>query len=72
MSGDDAVMVGNYYDHEDAALGCVRMPPGYLLVRVDDHWMWVHPETDRESCIHWDRWAIYRGAAEDARKRVMP
>ena len=63
-------MNGDGMNYHDEALGCVRMPPGYHLVRVDDHWMWVHPETDRESVIHWDRWSIYRGAVEDARKRA--
>ena len=29
-----------------------------------DHWFWYHAETDRESAIHWDKWAVYRWAKE--------
>lgn len=63
----------NALDDEDDrsdALGFVRMPQGYGLVQLDSgHWMWTHTATDRESQIHWDRWAIYRSAIEDARAR---
>ena len=45
-------------------LGFVDMPSGFALVRTDDHWFWYHAETDRESAIHWDKWAVYRWAKE--------
>lgn len=50
------------YDRTDS-LGIQKMPPGYHLIQLDSgHYIWDHPKTDTESCIHWDRWAIYRGA----------
>jgi len=38
------------------------LPEGYELVWLGSHYIWYHPETDTESFIHWDRWAIYRSA----------
>ena len=50
------------------ALGFVKMPEGYDLIQLDSgHWIWVHESTDRESEIHWDKWAIYRGSVEDSK-----
>ena len=52
------------------ALGFCSMPDGYELWRLDSgHWMWAHPSTDRESVIHWDRWAIYHGAVVDSKTK---
>lgn len=38
------------------------MPPGYVMLYTDSHFVWIHIETGAESSIHWDRWAVYRGA----------
>lgn len=48
-----------------------QMPPGYEAVRLDSgHCIWT--QGDRESAIHWDKWAIYRGAWADYRKSTKP
>lgn len=53
------------------ALGFVRMPLGYDLVQLDSgHWMWVEQRTERESCIHWNKWWIYHSAIEDSQRMV--
>ncbi len=53
--------------------GCVKLPPGYAVLRVDDHTMWVRLTDDgedytREGLIHWSRWASFRGAWADYRR----
>jgi hypothetical protein len=54
------------------SLGFVNMPDGYELVQVDSgHWLWVETATDRESVIDCDRWAIYRGAKQDAERKAL-
>lgn len=54
-------------------LGFAQMPEGYELRNTehhsDGHWFWFHPETDAESSIHWDKWAIYRWAKEHAEQQ---
>ena len=51
-----------------SVLGFVKMPEGYELrnteIGQDGHWYWFHPESDLESAIHWDYWAVYRWAKE--------
>ena len=42
----------------DDALGFVKMPQGYELWQIDNHWMWMETRTQRESEIHWNKWAI--------------
>lgn len=43
-------------------LGIQKMPPGYRLWQLDSgHYLWELNDRT-ESAIHWDRWAIYRGA----------
>ena len=47
------------------------LPPGYTIVQLDSgHYMWVHNDgkRERESCMHWDRWAVWRGVFEDFEK----
>lgn len=52
------------------ALGRCKMPVGYTLLQLDSgHFMWRHEESDDESCIHWNKWAIYRGAHADSKTR---
>lgn len=56
----------------DGALGFVGMPHGYALMLNADrsHFYWLRHD-GIESCIHWDMWAVYRGAKTDAcRKEV--
>lgn len=55
------------------SLGIAQMPEGYQLLQLDSgHYMWRHDESDDESCIHWNKWAIYQSAKLDAAKRVKP
>lgn len=59
----------NAVDHTNR-LGFAKMPAGYVLLQLDSgHFMWHHPESDDDSCIHWDKWASYRGAVADAKRR---
>ena len=50
--------------------GKVRPPAGYDVLSNPDgtHYYWVCHD-GRESVIHWDRWAAYRGAKVDAERR---
>lgn len=51
------------------SLGIVEMPKGYELHQLDcGHWLYYHPATDAESCIHWNKWAIYRWAMEASQR----
>jgi hypothetical protein len=45
------------------SLGIQQMPEGYaLMLNVDEtHFYWLRYD-GLESYIHWDKWAIYRGA----------
>lgn len=53
-----------------SALGRCKMPVGYTLLQLDSgHFMWRHEESDDESCIHWNKWAIYHGAHADSKTR---
>ena len=46
-----------------------QMPSGYEAVQLDSgHFLWT--DGTRESAIHWDKWAIYRGAWADYRKSL--
>ncbi|GEK48946.1 hypothetical protein PRZ61_10620 [Halomonas pacifica] len=49
----------------DDMLGFVQMPDGYALMLNPDrtHFYWLN-EDGVESCIHWDKWAMYRGAKQ--------
>lgn len=59
------------HQQRGGALGFLGMPPGYELWQLDSgHWMWVETRTGRESCIHWSKWAIYRGAVDDSNRLV--
>jgi len=52
------------------SLGFCKMPEGYRLIQIDSgHYMWRHEESDAESCIHWNKWAVYHGAKEDSKER---
>jgi len=44
-------------------LGIATMPEGYALILNPDgsHFFWLRHD-GAESPIHWDKWAIYRGA----------
>lgn len=48
------------------SLGIQQMPNGYeLMLNYDGtHFYWLRYD-GVESCIHWDKWAVYRGAKED-------
>ena len=61
----------NAIDHTNR-LGFAKMPEGYALIQLDSgHFMWHHDASDDESCIHWDKWAIYRGAVENSKERAQ-
>jgi hypothetical protein len=53
------------------SLGFVKMPPGYALMLNGDesHFYWLRHD-GLESVIHWNRWAVYRGAQSDAAKQA--
>ena len=55
--------------HEDKALGIHKMPQGYALMRDADglYYFWLC-EDGRESAIHWNKWAVRRGAYYDKGK----
>lgn len=57
----------------DASLGIQKMPDGYhLMLNADcSHFFWVERATGRYSVVHWDKWAIYRGAKEDAARTKL-
>lgn len=53
------------YDYTDR-LGIQKMPPGYKLWGLDSgHFMWERESDGMESVIHWNKWAIWRGAWAD-------
>lgn len=53
-------------------LGFRPMPEGYALMLDADRmfFFWMERSTGRESDIHWDRWAVYRGAKSDLNRRA--
>lgn len=55
------------YDYTNR-LGFVKMPEGYKLIGLDSgHFLWWHEESDNESAIHWNKWAVYKWAWEEYR-----
>lgn len=56
----------------DKMLGFQKMPEGYALMLNSDksHFYWVRYD-GIESSIHWDMWAVYRGAKIDS-VRIQP
>lgn len=62
---EDHVSTGAYV--ADKMLGIRSMPDGYALMLNCDrtHFYWLRSD-GKESCIHWDKWAVYRSAAKDA------
>ena len=53
-------------------LGFVEVPDGYIIEQLDSgHWIWTHSETDAQSCIHWDKWAVYRGCKAHSEKAIV-
>lgn len=57
----DEVNIGAIY--ASPMLGFIRMPEGYALMLNSDqtHFYWINDKGE-ESVIHWDKWAVYRGA----------
>lgn len=53
----------------DDSLGVQKMPEGYALMLNSDesHFYWLRYD-GVESCICWDKWAVYRGAKADKEK----
>ncbi len=47
-----------------ASLGIQKMPAGYALMLDADrmYYFWLERATGEISRIHWNRWAVYRGA----------
>ena len=62
--------MGEMIDHLEGmnvvSLGIQSMPDGYSLVLNADgtHYYGVRRD-GMESCEHWDKWAVYRGAKND-------
>lgn len=56
------------YDKSNS-LGIKKMPKGYKLMLNGDrtHYYWLKDD-ETESCIHWDKWAVYRGAVEHSKE----
>lgn len=47
-------------------LGFAKMPEDYKLLWLDSgHFMWIHENSHRESCINWNRWVVYKSAWQD-------
>lgn len=48
------------------SFGNVRVPDGYaVLLNADEsHYFWICGD-GRESVMHWNKWAVLRGAKED-------
>jgi hypothetical protein len=52
------------------SLGIKKMPEGYTLMLNNDQTHYYWSKDDRvESDIHWDKWAIWRGAVEHSKKK---
>lgn len=62
-------------DHEsfgcrrmDKSLGIHKMPEGYaLMLDADDMYFYWLTADGKESSIHWNKWAVYRGAKQHAK-----
>ena len=54
----------------DHSLGIQKMPKGYHLLLDSDqmYFFGIERATGRECAIHWDKWAVYRWAKQDALK----
>lgn len=52
------------------SLGICQMPAGYALMLDADysHFFWLRND-GQESVIHWNKWAVYRGAKKDSLNR---
>jgi hypothetical protein len=50
------------------ALGIQKMPAGYRMLLDADrmYFSWFHLPSGRESVNHWCKWAVWRGARDDA------
>lgn len=48
-------------------LGFVSIPDGYALLLNSDHshFFYIKDNVEDESCIHWDKWAVYRWIKTD-------
>jgi hypothetical protein len=77
----DALRVGRLVHHiaeavivgaQQRGLGIIAMPTGYALMLNADHshYYWVN-HLGQESEIHWNKWAIYRGAKAHAAKAAQ-
>jgi hypothetical protein len=51
-----------------ANLGIQKMPDGYSLMLDDDgqYFYWERARDGATSVIHWNKWAVWRGAKLDA------
>ena len=51
----------------DQSLGIQKMPEGYALMLDADemYYFWLRHD-GAESCIHWNKWAVRKGAIADA------
>jgi hypothetical protein len=65
---DSAVRLG--CTHADRMLGFQKMPDGYSLMLDADqmYFFWLRHD-GAESVIHWNKWAVRRGAIADVTER---
>lgn len=50
-------------------LGVAKMPKGYaLLLDHDETFFYWLRDDGKQSDVHWNKWAVYRGARENALK----
>ncbi|PHR58759.1 MAG: hypothetical protein COA47_10155 [Robiginitomaculum sp.] len=50
-------------------LGFVSVPGNYALLLNSDysHFFYIKAGVEDESCVHWDKWAVYRWIKQDAK-----
>lgn len=54
----------------DRSLGFQGMPDGYALMLDSDemYFFWLRHD-GMPSCVHWNKWAVRKGALADAQKK---
>lgn len=56
-------MFDHWIDYTDR-LGFAKMPEGYKLYFISEsgHFFWYKESTQEESCLHWNKWVVYKWA----------
>jgi hypothetical protein len=65
---EDHVSVGSHFANWKLGPG-IKMPEGYALMLDGDavYFYWLRSDGMQSVC-HWDKWAVYRGAKQDAER----